>query len=141
MRSLLDGETNYKNNYLNNEKKGLREVLQEGEMSDICVSCKSPSVIQRKPYRKLYKSHTLSHTKNKGCHTQSCTRWLNCHTMPYRKLYSTAGKPYSAIQGAVQDGSKAIQYGSIAIRCHIESHTVQQKSHTVYIQKAIHEKR
>ena len=57
--------------------------------------------------------------------------------MPYRKLYSTAGKPYSAIQGAVQDGSKAIQYGSIAIRCHIESHTVQQKSHTVYIQKAI----
>lgn len=23
--------------------------------------------------------------------------------MPYRKLYSTAGKPYSAIQGAVQD--------------------------------------
>ena len=59
----------------------------------------------------------------------------------YRKLYSTAGKPYSAIQGAVQDGSKAIQYGSIAIRCHIQSHTVQQKSHTVYIQKAIHEKR
>lgn len=40
--------------------------------------------------------------------------------MPYRKLYSTAGKPYSAIQGAVQDGSKAIQYGSIAIRCHIQ---------------------
>ena len=61
--------------------------------------------------------------------------------LPYRKLYSTAGKPYSAIQGAVQDGSKAIQYGSIAIRCHIQSHTVQQKSHTVYIQKAIHEKR
>ena len=27
VRSLLDGETNYKNNYLNNEKKGLREVL------------------------------------------------------------------------------------------------------------------
>lgn len=26
VRSLLDGETNYKNNYLNNEKKGLREV-------------------------------------------------------------------------------------------------------------------
>lgn len=61
--------------------------------------------------------------------------------LPYAKLYSTAGKPYSAIQGAVQDGSKAIQYGSIAIRCHIQSHTVQQKSHTVYIQKAIHEKR
>lgn len=61
--------------------------------------------------------------------------------LPYAKLYSTAGKPYSAIQGAVQDGLKAIQYGSIAIRCHIQSHTVQQKSHTVYIQKAIHEKR
>ena len=26
VRSLLDGETNYKNNYLINEKKGLREV-------------------------------------------------------------------------------------------------------------------
>ena len=110
-------------------------------MSDILrilqiTSGDSGKAIQKavqKPYTQPY--------EKQGLHTQSCTRWLNCHTMPYRKLYSTAGKPYSAIQGAVQDGSKAIQYGSIAIRCHIQSHTVQQKSHTVYIQKAIHEKR
>lgn len=72
--------------------------------------------------------------------------------LPYAKLYKMAQLPYDAIQkavqysrkaiqGAVQGGLKAIQYGSIAIRCHIQSHTVQQKSHTVYIQKAIHEKR
>ena len=84
----------------------------------------------QKPYTQPYEKQGLPYAK-----------LYKCHTMPYRKLYSTAGKPYSAIQGAVQDGSKAIQYGSIAIRCHIQSHTVQQKSHTVYIQKAIHEKR
>lgn len=61
--------------------------------------------------------------------------------LPYAKLYKMAQLPYDAIQKAVQGGLKAIQYGSIAIRCHIQSHTVQQKSHTVYIQKAIHEKR
>lgn len=32
---------------------------------------------------------------------------------------------------------KAVQDGSIAIQCHTKSCTVQQQSHTVYIQKAI----
>ena len=49
---------------------------------------------------------------------------------PYKKLYRMAKKPYVAIQIAVQDGKKAIQ-------CHTNSHTVQQKSHTVAIQKAV----
>lgn len=54
--------------------------------------------------------------------------------LPYAKLYKMAQLPYDAIQ-------KAVQYSRKAIQCHIQSHTVQQKSHTVYIQKAIHEKR
>ena len=107
-------------------------------MSDILrilqiTSGDSGKAIQKavqKPYTQPYEKQGLPYAK-----------LYKMAQMPYRKLYSTAGKPYSAIQGAVQDGLKAIQYGSIAIRCHIQSHTVQQKSHIVYIQKAIHEKR
>ena len=67
--------------------------------------------------------------------------------LPYAKLYKMAQLPYDAIQKAVQYSRKAIQCHTrsctrwLAIRCHIQSHTVQQKSHIVYIQKAIHEKR
>ena len=93
-----------------------------------CVSCKSPLVIQGKPYNLPYKSHTVCHTKKDKCHTKSCTEWQKSHTLPYRLLYKMAEKPYSAIR-------KAILYGKKAIRCHTDCCTRWQESHTVPYKK------
>ena len=82
-----------------------------------CVSCKSPSVIQRKPYRKaVQKPYTQPYEKQ---------------GLPYAKLYKMAQLPYDAIQKSctVQQESHSSHTRSCTRRS--KPNTVRLNCHTM----------